>query len=83
MSILCCPKAFQIIQNLQHIFEHGFDPPPFEQCLKKCGFGGGWHPLDWVTNLAVGMTRGWTGQFCNKTLPPIAMPWARLNITLT
>ena len=26
MSILCCQKAFQIIQNLQHIFEHGFDP---------------------------------------------------------
>ena len=37
MSILCCQKAFNIIQNLQHIFWTWVWPPPpfFEQCSKK------------------------------------------------
>ena len=36
MSILCCQKAFQIIQNLQYIFwAWVWSPPPFEQCSKN------------------------------------------------
>ena len=36
MSILCCQKAFKIIQNLQHIFwTWVWSPPPFEQCSQK------------------------------------------------
>ena len=36
MSILCCQKAFQIIQNLQHIFwTWVWSPPPFWTMFKK------------------------------------------------
>ena len=49
MSILCCQKAFQIIQNLQHIFwTWVWSPPPLlNNVQKKCGSGGGWLPLCW------------------------------------
>ena len=36
-------KSYKICNK---IFEHGFDPLPSPwTMLKKCGFGGGWHPL--------------------------------------
>ena len=49
MSILCCQKAFIIIQILQHIFwTWVWSPPPFEQCSKKMRIWRRLAPLIWV-----------------------------------
>ena len=46
MSVLCCQKAFKIIQNLQHIFwTWVWSPPLLNNVKKNCGFGGRGHPL--------------------------------------
>ena len=52
MSILCCQKAFQIIQNLQHIFltwvwspPKPTPPPLLNNVQKNCESGGSGHPL--------------------------------------